>query len=160
MISETELGSNIPKLLASFKIKMARSRASLIFVPGKARERAVLYILWLPTETTTSGAQAHLSGDDSRVVLSVSKSFDCFPNITQAGPDPPVEWNIHFVLRVNSSLRDEVTLSKHHFVSHQLEVAYSALLIYLDTVLQTIVCYSTCFFPFLKLKLSWHTVLC
>lgn len=42
MIRETDSGSSIPKLLASFKIKMARRRASLIFVPVKVTRCAVL----------------------------------------------------------------------------------------------------------------------
>lgn len=42
MIRETELGSNSPKLLASFRIKMARSSASLILVPDEEMQRALL----------------------------------------------------------------------------------------------------------------------
>lgn len=42
MIRETDSGSSNPKLLASFKIKMARSKASLIFVPVRVTLCAVM----------------------------------------------------------------------------------------------------------------------
>lgn len=94
MIRETDSGSSIPKLLASFKIKMARRRASLIFVPIKVTHVLFCYVRSLCTKTVTSWVQIRLSGDYSCIVYLVPKSFDCFPsdtNFPQAGQDSPVE---------------------------------------------------------------------
>lgn len=44
-IMETELGSNMPKFWASFRMKVARRRASLIFVPVKDRMKRTSFIL-------------------------------------------------------------------------------------------------------------------
>lgn len=46
-IMETEFGSNMPKLLASFRMKVARRRASLIFVPVKDTMKKTSFLFLL-----------------------------------------------------------------------------------------------------------------
>lgn len=59
MIRDTELGSNSPKLLASFKIKMARRSASLIFVPEREIQCAgQLYALSLHRNNRILGSSS------------------------------------------------------------------------------------------------------
>lgn len=112
MIKETDSGSSIPKLLASFRIKMARSSASLIFVPVRVTLCAVLLCTLALCKTITSWVQVHLSHNHSCVIYSAPRSFNYFPsdtNFPQAGQDSPVESSIHFVqttpLKMNSTFQ-------------------------------------------------------
>lgn len=86
MMRETELGSNSPKLLASFKIKMARSSASLIFVPEREIQCAAqLFALSLHRNNRILGSSSS-AGDRLCIIYQVPKSFDCFSQVTPILP--------------------------------------------------------------------------
>lgn len=142
MMRETDSGSSIPKLLASFKIKMARRRASLILVPVKVRVCAA------PLRTLSLHKNCHTLGSDSFVWWSRMCHFTQSPNpsmvfqLTQIssrlGKIPQRSKIIDFI--VNYSLKEEFILSKHWSVvllKTKLKVPQSALLTCWNTGLGT-----------------------